>query len=109
MTTVLTYGTFDLFHIGHLNLINRLAEIGDRLVIAVSTDKFNGGKAKASVVSYEDRTKIVGSIKGVDLPRSDGISSTEMKKMMRVLDRSTWRTCRRRCRSSAASSSTTAT
>src|SRR3954471_10506568 len=67
MTTVLTYGTFDLFHIGHLNMINRLAELGDRLVIAVSTDEFNAVKGKTSVVSYEDRARIVASIKGVDL------------------------------------------
>ena len=130
MTTVLTYGTFDLFHIGHLNMINRLAALGDRLVIAVSTDEFNAGKGKSSVVSYEDRAKIVSSIKGVDLvipetswdqkvsdikeygvdifaigddwagkfddrkergevvylTRTDGISSTEIKQMLRVLD-----------------------
>jgi glycerol-3-phosphate cytidylyltransferase len=130
MTTVLTYGTFDLFHIGHLNLINRLADMGDRLIIAVSTDEFNAGKGKTSVVSYEDRARIIGSIKGVDLvipetsweqkatdikehdvdvfaigedwagkfdelkelcevvylPRTDGISSTEIKQMLRVLD-----------------------
>ena len=67
MTTVLTYGTFDLFHIGHLNLINRLADMGDRLIIAVSTDEFNAGKGKTSVVSYEDRSRIISSIKGVDL------------------------------------------
>lgn len=67
MTTVLTYGTFDLFHIGHLNLINRLAELGDRVIIGVSTDEFNAGKGKTSVVSYEDRARIIGSIKGVDL------------------------------------------
>ena len=130
MTTVLTYGTFDLFHIGHLNLINRLSEMGDRLIIAVSTDEFNAGKGKTSVVSYEDRSRIISSIKGVDLvipetsweqkasdikehgvdifaigedwagkfddlkelcdvvylPRTDGISSTEIKQMLRVLD-----------------------
>ena len=130
MTTVLTYGTFDLFHIGHLNLINRLADMGDRLIIAVSTDEFNAGKGKTSVVSYEDRSRIISSIKGVDLvipetsweqkasdikehdvdifaigedwagkfddlkelcdvvylPRTDGISSTEIKQMLRVLD-----------------------
>jgi glycerol-3-phosphate cytidylyltransferase len=130
MTTVLTYGTFDLFHIGHLNLINRLSEMGDRLIIAVSTDEFNAGKGKTSVVSYEDRARIISSIKGVDLvipetsweqkasdikehdvdifaigedwagkfddlkelcevvylPRTDGISSTEIKQMLRVLD-----------------------
>lgn len=67
MTTVLTYGTFDLFHIGHLNLIQRLTQIGDRVIIGVSTDEFNAGKGKGSVVSYADRARIVESIKGVDL------------------------------------------
>lgn len=67
MTTVLTYGTFDLFHIGHLRLIERLAGLGDRLVVGVSTDEFNAGKGKKSVVSYDDRAAIVGAIKGVDL------------------------------------------
>lgn len=66
MTTVLSYGTFDLFHIGHLNLIDRLASMGDRLVVGVSTDEFNAGKGKTSVVSFEDRARIVASIKGVD-------------------------------------------
>ena len=66
MTTVLSYGTFDLFHIGHLNLIDRLSAMGDRLVIGVSTDEFNAGKGKTSVVSFDDRARIVASIKGVD-------------------------------------------
>lgn len=65
--TVLTYGTFDLFHIGHLRLIERLAAMGDRLIVGVSTDEFNATKGKTSVVSYEDRADIVSSIKGVDL------------------------------------------
>lgn len=65
--TVLTYGTFDLFHIGHLRLIERLNALGDRLVVGVSTDEFNATKGKQSVVSYEDRAAIVGAIRGVDL------------------------------------------
>ena len=67
MTTVLTYGTFDLFHIGHLRLLQRLVDLGDRLIVGVSTDGFNAGKGKKSVVSYEVRAVIVRSIKGVDL------------------------------------------
>ncbi|GAA3646918.1 glycerol-3-phosphate cytidylyltransferase [Nocardioides ginsengisoli] len=130
MTTVLTYGTFDLFHIGHLRLIERLAGLGDRLVVGVSTDEFNAGKGKKSVVSYDDRAAIVGAVKGVDLviperswdqkradivehgvdlfvmgddwtgkfddlsdvcevrylPRTSGVSSTEIKEMLRTLD-----------------------
>jgi len=130
MTTVLTYGTFDLFHIGHLRLIERLAAMGDRLIVGVSTDEFNAGKGKKSVVSYDDRAAIVQSIKGVDLvlperaweqkradiiehgvdvfvmgddwagkfdelsdvcevrylPRTSGVSSTDIKEMLRTLD-----------------------
>lgn len=48
--TVLTYGTFDLFHIGHLNVLRRLRELGDRLVVGVSTDGFNAIKGKKPVV-----------------------------------------------------------
>ncbi|TIC87916.1 glycerol-3-phosphate cytidiltransferase [Nocardioides sp. GY 10113] len=128
--TVLTYGTFDLFHIGHLRLIERLTAMGDRLIVGVSSDEFNAAKGKRSVVSYEDRAAIVGAIRGVDLvipehaweqkaadiaeygvdvfvmgddwrgkfddleelcevvylPRTVGVSSTEIKQMLRALD-----------------------
>ncbi len=67
VTTVLTYGTFDLFHVGHLRLLERLRERGDRLIVGVSTDNFNTGKGKQTVVPYADRAAIVGAIKGVDL------------------------------------------
>ncbi len=45
-TTLITYGTFDMFHIGHLNLLNRLSNLGDRLIVAVSTDEFNALKGR---------------------------------------------------------------
>ncbi|TMM50523.1 adenylyltransferase/cytidyltransferase family protein [Qipengyuania marisflavi] len=64
--TVLTYGTFDLFHIGHLRLIERLAALGDRLIVGVSTDGFNAGKGKHSLVPYEDRAAIVAALRQVD-------------------------------------------
>lgn len=67
MTTVITYGTFDLFHIGHLRLLERLGDLGDRLIVGVSTDEFNAGKGKNCVVPWADRAEIVGAIKGVDL------------------------------------------
>ncbi|MGE5953039.1 MAG: adenylyltransferase/cytidyltransferase family protein [Qipengyuania vulgaris] len=64
--TILTYGTFDLFHVGHLRLLERLAAMGDRLVVAVSTDEFNAEKGKSSLIPYEDRAAIVGALACVD-------------------------------------------
>lgn len=66
MKTVITYGTFDMFHIGHLNLLRRLKEMGDTLIVAVSTDEFNEKKGKKTLIPYEQRAKIVESIKYVD-------------------------------------------
>jgi glycerol-3-phosphate cytidylyltransferase len=65
--TVLTYGTFDLFHVGHLNLLERLRALGDRLVVGVSTDAFNASKSKQTIVRFEDRLRIVQAIGCVDL------------------------------------------
>lgn len=67
MKTVITYGTFDLFHIGHLNLLKRLSELGDRLIVGVSTDEFNQLKGKSSIFSFTERSRIVEAIKYVDL------------------------------------------
>lgn len=66
MKTVLTYGTFDLFHIGHLNMLKRLKEKGDRLIVGVSTDEFNALKGKRPIVPFEQRIEIVRSIRYVD-------------------------------------------
>ncbi|MFQ3789821.1 adenylyltransferase/cytidyltransferase family protein [Halomonas sp. A29] len=63
--TVITYGTFDMFHIGHLNLLRRLSEMGDRLIVAVSTDEFNAGKGKRTLIPFEQRAEIVRSIRYV--------------------------------------------
>lgn len=65
--TIITYGTFDMFHIGHLNLLHRLSEMADRVVVGVSTDEFNLGKDKKTLIPYEQRAQIVESIKYVDL------------------------------------------
>ena len=67
MKTVMTYGTFDLFHIGHLNLLERLAELGDKLIVGVSTDEFNQDKGKQCLYSYKERARIVASLKCVDM------------------------------------------
>lgn len=65
--TVITFGTFDMFHIGHLNLINRARQLGDRLIVGVSTDEFNSEKGKKCLIPYDQRAEIVSAIKGVDL------------------------------------------
>jgi len=67
MKTILTYGTFDMFHIGHLNLLKRLKEMGDYLIVGVSTDQFNAIKGKKTIIPYEQRAAIVEAIKYVDL------------------------------------------
>ncbi len=128
--TVITYGTFDLFHIGHLNILKRLSERGDHLIVGVSTDEFNAVKGKKPVVPFEQRIEIVRAIRYVDeaipedrwsqkrediekynvdvfgigedwkgkfddledkvevvyLPRTSGISTTEMKRVLSAFD-----------------------
>ncbi len=66
MKTILTYGTFDMFHFGHVELLRRLKDMGDRLIVGVSTDEFNRLKGKRSLYCYEHRSKIVEAIKYVD-------------------------------------------
>ena len=65
--TVITYGTFDLFHVGHLRLLQRAKTFGDRLIVGVSTDEFNEIKGKKTIIPYEQRAEIVANIKCVDL------------------------------------------
>lgn len=68
MRTVLTYGTFDLLHIGHINLLKRARALGDRLIVALSTDEFNLiEKNKTCTHCYEDRKIILESLRFVDL------------------------------------------
>ena len=64
--TIITYGTFDMFHIGHLRLLQRLSKLGDELIVAVSTDEFNKQKNKTVLIPFEQRAEIVTNIKGVD-------------------------------------------
>ena len=68
---VLTYGTFDMFHIGHLNLLNRLKNLGSKLIVAVSTDEFNSIKGKKTLIPFEQRALIVQNIKCVDMVISE--------------------------------------
>lgn len=68
MRRVITYGTFDLLHYGHINLLRRARALGDYLVVALSTDEFNWNeKKKKCYFSYEQRKALVESIRYVDL------------------------------------------
>ncbi|MFV0246952.1 MAG: glycerol-3-phosphate cytidylyltransferase [Mycoplasmatales bacterium] len=66
MKKLLTYGTYDLLHPGHVNFFKRIKEQGDYLIVGVSTDEFNALKHKQSYLSYEDRKMIVEAIRYVD-------------------------------------------
>jgi glycerol-3-phosphate cytidylyltransferase len=127
--TVITYGTFDLFHVGHVRLLSRLRALGERLVVGCSTDGFNESKGKATLIPFEQRMEILASCRYVDavfpestwtqkredirrerasvfgmgddwagkfddlsdvvqvvyLPRTDGISTTEVRRLARGL------------------------
>ena len=63
---VITYGTFDMFHVGHLRLLKRLKEMGDELIVAVSTDEFNEAKGKKTLIPYDQRVELLSSIEYVD-------------------------------------------
>ena len=65
--TVITFGTFDVFHVGHLKVIERAAELGDRLVVGVSADALNmRKKGRAPVFSEGERLAIVAALRDVD-------------------------------------------
>jgi glycerol-3-phosphate cytidylyltransferase len=64
---VITYGTFDTFHYGHLELLKKCKNYGDRLIVGLSTDNFNLIKGKKSIFNYNQRKKWLESIKYVDI------------------------------------------
>lgn len=68
MKRIITYGTFDLLHYGHINLLKRAKELGDYLVVALSSDEFNcKEKHKKTYFTYEQRRQLLESIRYVDL------------------------------------------
>jgi glycerol-3-phosphate cytidylyltransferase len=67
MKRILTYGTFDLTHLGHINLLKRAKQLGDYLIVGLSTDEFNAGKGKSSIFPYAHRKVILEAIRYVDL------------------------------------------
>lgn len=73
MKKVITYGTFDVLHYGHINLLKRARALGDYLIVALSSDKFNTVKNKKSYYTYEQRKSILEACRYVDLiiPEND--------------------------------------
>ncbi len=67
MKRILTYGTFDLLHYGHIRLLKRAKELGDCLIVALSTDEFNAIKGKTAYYDYETRKQMLEAIRYVDL------------------------------------------
>ena len=68
MKRVITYGTFDLLHYGHINLLRRAKSLGDYLIVGLSTDEFNNTKKnKESYFDYENRKSLLDAVKYVDL------------------------------------------
>jgi glycerol-3-phosphate cytidylyltransferase len=73
MKIIITYGTFDLFHVGHARLLERLKAMGDYLIVGVSTDEFNARKGKRAVMGFDDRCEILRAVRFVDfvIPETD--------------------------------------
>lgn len=67
MKKIITYGTFDLLHYGHINLLERAKKYGDYLIVGLSTDEFNEKKGKKCFFSYEERKKMLEALRSVDL------------------------------------------
>jgi glycerol-3-phosphate cytidylyltransferase len=67
MKTVITYGTFDVLHAGHIRLLARAKALGDRLIVGLSTDEFNALKRKSALLDFANRKLVLESIRYVDL------------------------------------------
>ena len=67
MRRVITYGTFDLLHYGHIELLKRAKALGDYLIVALSSDEFNELKGKRAYFSYGDRKRMLEAIRYVDM------------------------------------------
>lgn len=83
MKRVITYGTYNLLHYGHIELLRRAREMGDYLVVALSSDEFNRIKNKKSYYNFEQRKMMLESIRYVDLviPENDwGQKETDVEK-----------------------------
>ena len=67
MKRVITYGSFDLLHYGHIELLRRAKEMGDYLIVALSTDEFSASKGKRAYFSFDQRKTMLEAIRYVDL------------------------------------------
>jgi glycerol-3-phosphate cytidylyltransferase len=67
MARIITYGTFDTLHYGHIQLLKNAKALGDYLIVGLSTDEFNDGKGKQSYFNYEQRKEFLEAITYVDL------------------------------------------
>ncbi|MDI9540572.1 MAG: glycerol-3-phosphate cytidylyltransferase [Bacillota bacterium] len=76
---VLTYGTFDILHYGHIRLLKRAKALGDYLIVAISTDEFNDIKGKKAYYDYETRKEMLEAIRYVDkvIPENDWEQKTK--------------------------------
>ena len=77
MKRVLTYGTFDLLHYGHINLLRRAKALGDYLVVAVSTDDFNEIKGKKAYHNYETRKMMLEAVRSA-ASQGSGVKSVTL-------------------------------
>ena len=87
MRRVITYGTYDLLHYGHIELLRRAREMGDYLIVALSTDEFNQIKNKKSYYDFEQRKMMLESIRYVDLviPKMDGVKKKQTLIVMMLM------------------------
>jgi glycerol-3-phosphate cytidylyltransferase len=88
MKTGLSYAAFDLLHLGHVNMLEKLKAFGDRLVVGVSPNEFNRAKGKKSAYSYTEPARIVGALGCVDLviPENDCSQKQKDIKINQELD-----------------------
>lgn len=86
MKRVITYGTFDLLHYGHINLLKRAKALGDYLVVVISSDEFNWNeKQKKCYFSYEQRKALVESVRYVDLVIPEKTGNKRKKMFMNII------------------------
>ena len=87
MKRIITYGTFDLLHYGHINLLKRAKQLGDYLIVALSTDEFNwNSKQKKCFFEYEKRKQLLEAIRYVDLviPENNWEQKVEDVKLYKI-------------------------